>query len=88
MRMAVVDPKTGDVVNVIEAAPGFTLAGYEIIDGTGASPGDTWDGTDFIPQPPPAPTPEQLRVRTLRDKIRQRDITHDELVEFIELRGL
>jgi hypothetical protein len=55
-RYAVIEPDTGLVRNIIEAAQGFVMEGAELApdDGT-AVIGGTWDGSVFLP---PAPVPE------------------------------
>ena len=56
MRKALID-LTGLVVNIIEIEVGSTWlppTGCKLRDALNASPGDTWDGTQFIPRPPSA----------------------------------
>lgn len=58
MRKAIVENATGKVVNVIELPPGWAAgnpsywqppAGHTVVDATlGGSPGDTWDGAQFV----------------------------------------
>ena len=59
MREALV--KDGLVINVIEIEEDSDWPipdGHILIDGTGASPGDTWDGEKFISPPEPEPKPD------------------------------
>jgi hypothetical protein len=55
-RKAVVRPD-GLVENVIEAGEDFTLDGRSLVDSDTASPGDTWDGSQFITPPQVASPP-------------------------------
>ncbi len=54
----------GLVENVIEAGDDFTLPGKTLVPALDASPGDTWDGSQFVkPTPPPAPVPQVVTPR-------------------------
>lgn len=56
MRKALIETTTGKVLNVIEWQPDSSWpvpVGCQLIDAANnGSPGDTWDGTKFIPVPP------------------------------------
>ncbi len=60
-RKALIEIATGKVVNVIELEDGANWqppAGHYVQEALNASPGDTWDGTKFVPVPisiPPSP---------------------------------
>ena len=75
MRKALTRDFDGLVVNVIEIEDGANWTppvGHYLRDAGNASPGDTWDGTKYVPKPP---GPEQVvaekreaaRVRALAD---------------------
>jgi len=60
MRKALIRQSDGLVVNMIEWLPGSDWpvpAGHYLIDGSTGNPGDTWDGTKFIPKVEPIPEP-------------------------------
>ena len=61
-RYAVV--KDGKVENVILADETFKMPGYELIKlgEEAVSPGDTWDGKQFVPAPLPEPELEAPSV--------------------------
>ena len=61
MRKAIIEQVTGEVVNVIEIEEGANWQPPEdcyLIDADNVSPGNTWDGTKFIPKPEVAPLPD------------------------------
>lgn len=73
MRKALVYKATGVVVNVIELNEGSKWTppdGMEVIDGTSAGPGDTWDGEKFI-KPTPTPPPPDVNgfIDAVQDSI-------------------
>lgn len=60
MRYAVVDEKTGAVVNVVELDEGSEWpppAGCALRASTAADPGDSFNGDALIKKPPPEPEP-------------------------------
>lgn len=60
MRKALIETATGKVVNVIELEYGANWQppqGCYVRDAQNASPGDTWDGSKFIPAPTVVPEP-------------------------------
>lgn len=67
MRKAVVDKKTGLVLNVIEIEDGANWPvpeGCYLVNATkSGGPGDTWTGRVFTPAPEPEPTPPGLEER-------------------------
>jgi hypothetical protein len=67
MRCAVVDPATGNVLNIIEADPEKDrLDGALLILSDTASPGWIWDGTTFYdPTPPPVVVPRVIIPKTI-----------------------
>jgi len=67
MRKAVIKQTDGFVENVIEIEEGANWRlpeGYELVDGNDASPGDTWDGSQFI-----KPILEGIVVRDLEAEL-------------------
>ena len=57
MRKALVARATGKVLNVIELDAQSTWQppeNQQVLEAQNASPGDTWDGTKFVPAPPTA----------------------------------
>ena len=67
-RKALIQTNTGLVLNVLVLPDGVTHRvdrGTRLIDGIGASPGDTWDGSDFIAPTPEPPDPAVVRREEL-----------------------
>lgn len=67
-RYALVERKSGIVVNIIEAhAQWKPPGGMQVIDAADAAPGDTWDGQSFSKPPPPAAvyTPDEILAEVL-----------------------
>lgn len=63
-RKALIQTSTGLVLNVIslpDNVPYQVNPGVSLIDGEGASTGDTWDGSNFITPAPPPPDPAIVR---------------------------
>lgn len=59
-RKALIETATGKVLNVIELEDGANWQppmGHYVREAGNANPGDTWDGTKFIPRPP---SPEEI----------------------------
>ena len=72
MRYAVID--NGLVVNVIEAEPGFRLAGVALVPSDVAGPGWAYDGADFAPPViPPAEPPGEVHMAWLRAALAEAD---------------
>lgn len=77
-RKALIEESTGKVVNVVEFEDGAfnwqPPIGHKLMEAANGSPGDTWDGTKFIPR---EPTPEQIAEREKAQKqqeVRERAI--------------
>lgn len=87
MRRALIESSTGKMVNVIEIEADSIWQppeGCELLDEANsqqASPGDTWDGTNFIPAPEPIPE-APIRFITYTHGLPDR-ITHIE--EFLKM---
>jgi hypothetical protein len=66
-RYAVIEPDTGLVLNIIDAAQGFVMEGATLaLDAGTAVIGGTWDGAAFLPPAPiPEPVPESISFRQL-----------------------
>ena len=63
-RKALIQTASGLVLNVLDLddnVPYRVNPGTSLIDGDGASTGDTWDGTNFITPAPPPPDPVLVR---------------------------
>jgi hypothetical protein len=92
MRYAVIENATGLVRNVIvldDDAPWRVPRGHSLIEAASAgSPGDTWDGTQFVPEPERVPSAKELRLEELRAKRGARTMTLPELQEYLELLDL
>lgn len=76
-RKALIETATGLVANVIEIEDGANWqppAGQSLIDAANANPGDTWDGTQFVPRQPTAEeVAQQIKVQK-RQKAKERAI--------------
>ena len=84
VRKALIRTADGFVENVIEINEVSTWpipAGRFLLASRVAGPGDTWNGTRFIPGTPPAPS----RISVLQDKLRADTITTAELRELLRL---
>lgn len=67
MRMAVINGTA--VENIIEASPGFAIAGRALVEATDdAHIGGTYDGVFTPPEPDPAPAPTAADVDAERDR--------------------
>ena len=87
VRKALIRTTDGFVVNVIEiddASVWPVPNGHRLQASLVAGPGDTWNGTRFVPSAPPPPP----RINVLRDKIAADTATIAELREFLKLAGL
>ncbi len=63
-RKALIKTNTGLVLNVLslpDNVPFRVNPGTSLIDGQGANPGDTWDGSNFITPAPEPPNPVIVR---------------------------
>jgi len=85
MRQAVVRDSDGFVTNVIEALENWdgVAEGHTLIPSDTAGPGDTWDGTDFIRPPRPAPDPDIEILMVLRQ-----DLQDDKALTLAEIRKM
>ncbi len=71
-RKAIILTATGLVVNIIELKSGTPYSvppGHSLRNGAGASPGDTWDGSNFITPAHEPPDPGVVRRGELEARL-------------------
>ena len=85
-RKAIIETASGLVLNVIEIEDTMvyaTLLGQSLIDGTDASPGDTWNGSRFNTAAPVAPDPAIVRRGELAASLLADTATIAEVREYL-----
>ena len=85
-RKALIQISTGLVLNVIslpDNVPYEVNPGVSLIDGEGASTGDTWDGSNFITPAPPPPDPVIVRRGELEARLLNSTASLQDIREYL-----
>lgn len=73
------------VENIILAEDDFAILGKTLIASETAQAGDTWNGSEFIPPPPPSQVPVAVEPRKFRRALRIAGL-HDQVMAYIATR--